>query len=332
METPSVPKRDLELKPRLTGPKLELTLASAVVILLLVLSTTRALAALPPTISVTPNTFGNGTTIMVSGSGFTSGASVKIWFDTNGNGKLDSGEPETSATVAKDGTFSDVPLLVTGVADGNYFVDSGPSTGALAQTQVTVDDPTILATLSGDLTALETSIEGSITTFQTDVDGQLAGIEASLSSIQTTLNGLPSTDQVQQSYSVHGTCQLNPDNTEYGGYAVACGTFHIAGATWPEAVFTVTLSIESTGLEAGGSVWVGTDAAKIDAASCTAGTCGLDGFTTTVASAGVSIWASCGGLTDSCDTAIVIDYSIVAVASAGGQSLACTTHASNVFC
>ena len=340
----------MRLSQRPDERRLFLTAASFFALLIMVFSVTRVFAAIPPTLTANPNVFGNGTTVMVSGSGFTSGNSVKIWLDTNGNGKLDNGEPSTSATVAGDGTFTNAPLLVTGVANGVYSIDSGPSTGDIAQVSVTVTDPTILTALTADLAslksdlegnfatqlaALQTHLDGEIAALQADLDGQLSSIQSSLSSIQNSVNNLPNSGQVQQSYSISGKCSLNPDNSFYGGDSYACGTFHISTGynnPWPEAVYTVTMSIESTGLEAGATVWIGADSAKIDAAHCDVATCGLDGFTTTVASTGVSIWASCGGPTDSCDTPIVIDYTIVGVAATSGQSLTCTTYFFNVFC
>jgi hypothetical protein len=340
----------LRLSTRPDERRLFLTAASFFALLILVLSATRVFAAIPPTLTANPNVFGNGTTVMVSGSGFNGGTNVKIWLDANGNGKLDSGEPTTSTTVASDGTFTDAPLLVTGVANGVYSIDSGPSTGDVAQVPVTVTDPTILTALTADLATLKSDLEGNFATqlaslqahfdgeiaaLQADLDGQLSSIQSSLSSIQNSVNNLPNSGQVQQSYSASGKCTLDPDNTFYGGNDVACGTFHISTGNnnpWPEAVYTITMSIESTGLEAGGSVYIGTDSARIDAAHCDVGTCGLDGFTTTVASTGINIWASCGGPTDSCDTPIVMDYTIVGVAATSGQSLTCTTYFSNIFC
>ena len=338
----------MRLEPYLSDKRVQLAFFSSMMILVLLLSSVRVFGAVPPTLTASPNTFGNGATVMVSGSGFTQGTSIKVWFDTNGNGKLDNGEPEASVTVGSGGTFSGVPLLITGVADGGYFIDSGPSSNAIASTPVTVYDPTILSGLSADLAQLQSELEsnlatqlanlqsnilGAISSFQSDVDSRLNGIQSSLTNLQNTVNSLPSSSDVQQSYSIaHATCTLNPDNNFYGGNSYGCGSFHITGNTWPEAVFTITMSIESTGLEAGATVYIQTDSAKIDAAHCDVGTCGLDGFTTTVASAGVSIWASCGGPTDSCDTPIVIDYSIVATASANGQSLTCTTYNYLQFC
>ena len=161
---------------------------------------------------------------------------------------------------------------------------------------------------------------------QADLDGQLSSIQTSLSNVQSAVNNIPNSSQAQQTYSWNGSCHLNPENTFYGGRDYGCGFYHLPvqnNALWPVAVYTVTMSIESTGLEAGATVWVQTDSAKIDAAHCDVGTCGLDGFTTTVSSSSISIWASCGGPTDSCDTPIVIDFVIVGVAPSSGQSLAC---------
>ena len=331
----------LRLSPRPDERRPVLMLISSLALMILLLSTVRVFAAVPPALTVSPNVFGNGQTVLVSGSGFHGGATVKIWFDTNGNGKLDSGEPSTSASVASDGTFTDVPLLVTGVSDGVYNVESGPSSDAIAQTPVTVTDPTIASALSADLATLQSELETNLAAqlaalqshfdsqmaaLQADLDGRLSSIQTSLSSIQSTVNNLPSSSQVQQTYSLKGTCHLDPENNFYGGNDVACGFYHIPvqnNALWPEAVYTVTLSIESTGLEAGATVWVGTDSAKIDAAHCDVGTCGLDGFTTTVSSSSIGIWANCGGATDSCDTPIVVDFTIVGVAASSGQSLAC---------
>jgi len=333
----------LEIRKSLRGRPVTLSLFVVFVALVVLLSTTRVFGALPPSITATPSTFGDGTTVTVSGSGFTGGMNVRVWFDTNGNGVPDFGEPLVHVKASSGGTFS-TSLPVSGVPDGAYRIYASPgiplTAPPIASTPVTVEDATILgsftAALSSAVSTLESNLATQLASLQSDIDTHLGDIESTLTGIDNTVNSLPTADQVVQSYAQSGTCSLNPDNSlYYDAPPLACGFYHIAttgNTPWPEAVYTVTLSIESTGLEAGASLWIGTGSAKIDVASCTAGTCNLDGFTTTVASPSVAIWASCGGPTDSCDTPIVVDYTIVAVGSTSGQSLACDNFDNDVFC
>jgi hypothetical protein len=94
-------------------------------------------AALPdPSISASPTTFGSGSFITVTGSGFTGGSSLNVWFDQNNNSVLDSGETSVAATVASDGTFS--TKVMAQAQPGSYFMDAGPDVNAAATTPVDI--------------------------------------------------------------------------------------------------------------------------------------------------------------------------------------------------
>src|SRR5450759_3897841 len=72
----------------------------------------------------TATTFSEGSTVSVSGSGFSSSTNTAIWLETGGDGKLDFGEPFVQ--VLSDGTGSINKLLVvSGVPAGAYTIQAG---------------------------------------------------------------------------------------------------------------------------------------------------------------------------------------------------------------
>lgn len=81
-------------------------------------------------LSAEPYRVGSGSTITITGVGFSPSASLNVWFDTNSNSILDAGEPTASVVTAADGSFS-TPIKVLG-QPGSYLVGAGPSTSALA--------------------------------------------------------------------------------------------------------------------------------------------------------------------------------------------------------
>lgn len=72
----------------------------------------------------TATTFSEGSTVSVSGSGFSSSTNTAIWLETGGDGKLDFGEP--SVQVLSDGSGSiNAALAVSGVPAGAYTIQAG---------------------------------------------------------------------------------------------------------------------------------------------------------------------------------------------------------------
>ena len=83
-----------------------LSLSHLLEIILITTSCSNTFALGAPSISVVPSTPGAGTTLIVTGSGFAPSTTVKVWLDTDSNGKLDSGEPYVTASVDASGAFS----------------------------------------------------------------------------------------------------------------------------------------------------------------------------------------------------------------------------------
>jgi hypothetical protein len=112
----------------------------------LLLLITPALAA-GESISLSPTSGPPGTTVTVSGSGFSSGDSGVVWFDINHNGLLDPGEPNTPATADSGGGFS-VSLVVPDVTTGSYDIKADVPLGGSVEASApfTVPSPSISIT------------------------------------------------------------------------------------------------------------------------------------------------------------------------------------------
>jgi hypothetical protein len=104
-------------------------------------------AAVTPSITVTPNSFGAGQTISVDGTGFAPGITVNVWFDFNGNLLRDGGEAATTAVSSPSGTFSGASLTVSpetttlGIvktSPGAYFIRAEGPAATIASASVTV--------------------------------------------------------------------------------------------------------------------------------------------------------------------------------------------------
>lgn len=99
------------------------TLVCAVVISLV----TVALAG-TPTISISPTglvTLGADASVQVSGSGFPASTTLVVWFDTNGNGQLDDGEPGAALGSSGAGDFSNVRLVLRAIPAGVHQIQAG---------------------------------------------------------------------------------------------------------------------------------------------------------------------------------------------------------------
>jgi hypothetical protein len=89
-----------------------------------------ASVAVTVNLSANPPRFGSGSTITVTGSGFTPSSSLNVWFDTNNDATLDSSDTSVSVTTDPQGNFS-TPIKSLG-NPGTYRFNAGPSTTATA--------------------------------------------------------------------------------------------------------------------------------------------------------------------------------------------------------
>ena len=90
-----------------------------------------------PSISATPSSFGSGQNVVVSGDGFAPNVSVSVWFDGNGNGSLDSGEPSTSMTTTGSGSFV-APSITVLASPGQWTIRAEDVSANIASTQISV--------------------------------------------------------------------------------------------------------------------------------------------------------------------------------------------------
>jgi hypothetical protein len=100
---------------------------------------TTGVASTPVTIMLgaSPSHFGSGQHVTVTGYGFSPGTSVNVWFDKNHNSILDQDDPQVSVPTDQAGAFT-TSLVVSG-DPGDYFIDAGPSTAAIASSPVHID-------------------------------------------------------------------------------------------------------------------------------------------------------------------------------------------------
>jgi hypothetical protein len=143
-----------------------------------------------PAISLSPTSGPPGTTVTVSGSGFAASVSGVVWFDSNNNGALDSGEPSASVTTGPLGTFT-ATLTVPTVAAGTYNIRADvPSGGPVeASATFTVLIPSITVSPTSGPPGTSVSISGTdfipgasgFVWFDIDGDGVLDPGEPSVS-------------------------------------------------------------------------------------------------------------------------------------------------------
>jgi hypothetical protein len=135
-----------------------------------------------PAISLSLTSGPPGTTVTVSGSGFAAGASGVVWFDSNNNGALDSGEPSASVSTGPLGTFT-ATLTVPTVPAGTYNIRADvPSGGPVeASASFTVLIPSITVSPTSGPPGTSVSISGTdfipgasgVVWFDIDNDGVL---------------------------------------------------------------------------------------------------------------------------------------------------------------
>ena len=74
-----------------------------------------------PSITVSPTIVSSGQLITIAGTSFTAGAFGFVWFDIDGDGERDAGEPQIAVTVGLDGTFI-TTLTTPDVPAGTYNI------------------------------------------------------------------------------------------------------------------------------------------------------------------------------------------------------------------
>ena len=85
-------------------------------------------------ITLSPTSGVPGTVITITGNGFTSDTAGWVWFDSNGNGARDTGEPQVSMTTTTAGFIpTGVTLTVPAVAPQVYQVLGDIPTGGTAE-------------------------------------------------------------------------------------------------------------------------------------------------------------------------------------------------------
>lgn len=325
-------------------------LASVALAFILLLSSTHAFAAVPPSISATPSSFASGATVTVSGSGF-SGGTLKVWLDLFNDGRLDAGDP--FVTVSGSGGSFTTPLPVGAVPVGTYSIDAGSGTSAAASTPVTVVDSATqgaisaaVATLEGDLAGLQSHVDTSLIGVQTHLDStisdaasyvessialQLAVLQSDLdtrlgtfnngdsaASLLYAIDSKVSTSPAAVATSASGTCTAPLDNTGHTQFTT-CTIMSLPA----DGAVTLSLQIQGPDFEAGGSVdlaWGEPGCTFTSCAyfmesviGCGAGTCHPQSITVNLAGGTVMLNVGCSGLGASCSDPITVEYTAVAV-------------------
>src|SRR5262249_41160175 len=93
-------------------------------------------AQLTVKLGVSRSNFGSGTTVAVTGHGFSANTTIHVWYDQSLTG-LFPGNASASPTSDSQGAFS-TSLLVKG-NPRSYFIHADPSTTAASSVQVNID-------------------------------------------------------------------------------------------------------------------------------------------------------------------------------------------------
>jgi|SRR5579863_1868619 len=329
------------------GTRNPLLLAGSVfVIALLLLSSARVFAS-SPSISAAPSTFGSGASVLVTGTGFSPGASIKVWLDTNNNGKLDTGEPTVTVTADPSGAIS-ISLPTGGVPIGAYFIRAGPSTTAMASTLVIVNDVNVLAaitnigtSLSAQISSISTSISGTSAALQTHLDASISSaassvtgeIDSQVYALQTHLDSQLGTfsggdTAASLLYSIKSDLKSPPAVSSDSGTCVGGGTkgdtTRCTILTLPtNGMVTVTIFVSGGTAEAGaeadllyapaGDSIPGSDVGSNQAFLCSI-SCVPDGYSMTVSAGTVQVIVLCTGTLPSCSTPFTVDWTYTAIA------------------
>jgi hypothetical protein len=117
-----------------------------------------------PSISLGTTSGAPGTITTITGSGFTVNAAGVVWFDSDGNGAIDSGEPQASVTTTSAGAVpSGITLTVPSVVSGSYSVQADiPDGGTVeASASFTVLNMAVALSPASGVSGTVTTITGS---------------------------------------------------------------------------------------------------------------------------------------------------------------------------
>ena len=117
-----------------------------------------------PSMSVSPTSGVPGGGITITGSAFTPSTAGWVWFDSNGDGVRDVGEPQVSVTTTGAGAIpSGITMAVPTVAPGTYLVRADiPTDGSVeASATFTVPTPTISLSPASGVSGTVMTISGS---------------------------------------------------------------------------------------------------------------------------------------------------------------------------
>jgi hypothetical protein len=134
-----------------------------------------------PSITVSPTTVSSGQLITIAGTDFTPGASGVVWFDIDGDGVPDPGEPQVTVTVSSGGTFI-TTLTTPDVPAGTYNIraDIPPGPPLEASAPIVVAAPGFAALMAA-IQDIEAKLDpgGAFYTFVnnwfTFIDNKLGG-------------------------------------------------------------------------------------------------------------------------------------------------------------
>jgi hypothetical protein len=128
-------------------------LAFALIFSLLMLALPASPALAAAAITLNPTSGPPGQLIIVTGTGFTGPATGVVWFDTDNDGAVDTGEPQVSASADGTGALSvPNPLAAPAVPRGNYNVKADVPLGTIipdASASFTIIPKTTLSASTG---------------------------------------------------------------------------------------------------------------------------------------------------------------------------------------
>ena len=200
---------------------------------------------LTPGISLSPTSGAPGTVTTVSGSGLTPNTAGWVWFDSDGDGVIDVGEPQASVTTTSAGAVpSGITLTVPTVAPGTYQVLADiPADGtAEASASFIVPTPSISLSTTSGASGTVTTVSGSGLTvnaagwvwFDSNGDGVKDATEPQASVTTTSAGAIPSGITLTVPTVAPGTYQVQAD--------IPTGSSVEASASFTVAVRAIALS------------------------------------------------------------------------------------------
>jgi hypothetical protein len=173
-------------------------------VLALSLSLVMATPALAQAGTLTPNSGPVGTIFTISGTGFTPNISGDVWFDTNGNGVKDAGEPQLVVNTNAAGVIVGTPQLgvpagAAGVENVEFDIPAGGTTELTVTFGVTTPALTLTPNNGRPGTVVTVTETGTgfapntagVVWFDTDSDGVLDAGEPAVAVTTTVTGTLP---------------------------------------------------------------------------------------------------------------------------------------------